>query len=215
MAKISNGGRALSKNEKVLLGALCAAAVFFIVNMLVIEPNNQKIKPLKEEVEQLKAQVANISNIDSSIKMKEKELEGLKVEFDKATESIPKTDRYPEVVKDLEEMAAKSNITIASYSLSLPTVVSGQQSDTGESEQTNNASGLHSFNIQIKVNGVYTDVLTFINNIEGDSRIKEVVTLNSNNENSDINILYYVAGGINTEEYDFNEGSFGKSNPFN
>ena len=215
MAKISSGGRALSKNEKTLLGILCAAALFFIINSLVIEPNNKKIKPLKEEVSQLKAQVENISNLDSSIKVKEKELKDLKSEFEEATKSIPKTDRYPQVIKDLEGIASSSNVSIASYSLSLPTTFANQQSSDDSSESTNTSQGLQTFNVQIQLNGAYTDVLTFINKLESDSRIKEVVNLSSTKDSSNINILYYVAGTIDVEDYDFNNGEFGKENPFN
>ena len=215
MAKISSGGRALSKNEKTLLGILCAAALFFIINSLVIEPNNKKIKPLKEEVSQLKAQVENISNLDSSIKVKEKELKDLKSEFEEATKSIPKTDRYPQVIKDLEGIASSSNVSIASYSLSLPTTFANQQSSDDSSESTNTSKGLQTFNVQIQLNGAYTDVLTFINKLESDSRIKEVVNLSSTKDSSNINILYYVAGTIDVEDYDFNNGEFGKENPFN
>ena len=213
MAKVSKGGRSLSKNEKILLGLLCAVALFFVVNILIIEPSNKKIKPLQDEVSALKDQVADINGLDSSIKEKEKELEGLKVEFEEASKSIPKTDRYPQVIRDIESMAGATSITVSNYSLSKPSTFASN--GTREDNVQNAQSGLQMFTVQMTLKGEYTNVLSFINKLESDSRIKEVITLSSTKDSSNISIVYYVAGGIDIEDYNFNDGSYGKSNPFN
>lgn len=213
MAKIGKGGRALSKNEKVLLGVLCAVALYFVVDILIISPSNEKLRPLQDEVNSLKEQVQNIEGLDASIKLKKKELEGLRLEFEEASKTIPKTDRSPEVIRDIESMAGESGITVSNYSLSKP--ITFDSNGSGESANQGSATGLQAFTIQMTITGDYVNVLSFINKLESDSRIKEVVSLSSTKDTSNISVTYYVAGSINIEEYNFNEGSFGKSNPFN
>lgn len=213
MAKMGKNGRAISKNEKILMAVLCAVSLFFIIDILIIEPSNRKIKPLKDEVKVLKEQVQNIEGIDSSINEKEGKLEGLKAEFEKASQTIPKTDRYPQVIKDIEGMSAATGTIVTNYTLSKPSTFASDEN--GENEEQNAQSGLQVFTIQMNVKGDYVNVLSFINKLESDSRIKEVISLNSKKDSSNISVVYYVAGSIDVEDYDFNEGSFGKQNPFN
>lgn len=210
---LNMSGRNLNKNEKFLIGVLTIVAVGFIGYTFIIEPSNKKLKPLKEKIIVLEEQVKAIENVELDISKKEKELEGLKVEYDKASETIPKTDRYPQVVRDIEGMASQSGVYIKDGVFGKPMVL-GDNQGVQDVTQSNPATGLTAFTINLKVKGNYVQVLEFVKTLESDTRILEVTNIYSSADEADIGIVYYVAGGVDVESYDFNTNSYGKGNLF-
>lgn len=217
---LKTSSRELSRNEKILLGVLCIIAIAFLVNTFIIVPSNTKLKPLKEEISLLQKQRTQLKTINLDIEKNEKELDTLKEEYNKASETISKTDRYPQIIRDIEDMANKSNIKIESQSFTKPALFTDEQgndvSNKEKDQATNGVSteGLASFTVDLNVKGSFVDLMSFIDKLEEDSRILEVQRFNSNDKGANIELVYYIAGGQEQEEYDFNDGNYGKGNIF-
>lgn len=213
---IAKSGRALAKNEKILLGIVMVMSISFLYWTLLLEPEMKKMKPLQEEVKVLKSQLKDASTIEKNIKVKGEELAGLKTEYDEATKIISKTDRYPQLIKDIREVASSNNVKIASESLGRPTVyIDETAATTTETPVENVASGLQTMSIALTLEGDFNNVLAFINKLEEDKRILEVQGFTSTDKGTTVNLMYYIAGGEEIEEYDFNSGTYGKDNLFN
>lgn len=217
---LKTSSRELSKNEKILLGVLCIIAIAFLINTFIIDPSNTKLKPLKEEISLLQKQKTQLKTINLDIEKNEEELDALKEEYNKASETISKTDRYPQIIRDIGDMANKSNIKIESQSFTKPALFTDEQEKDGNSQEkdqsTNVASteGLASFNVDLNVKGSFANLMNFIGKLEEDSRILEIEKFNSNDLGANIELVYYIAGGEEQEEYDFNSGNYGKGNIF-
>lgn len=216
---IAKSGRALGKNEKILLGTLMVLTITFIYWTLLLQPALNKIQPLEEEVKVLKSQIKNTSTIKSNIEEKESQLVELRVQYEEATKVVSKTDRYPELVKEIRELANMNNLKIVTEGLGAPTVFAQAASEVpaegGEAQAANPAEGLKTMAITLSLEGDFNNALAFINKLEEDKRILEVQSFNSTDKTTTVNLMYYIAGGEEAEEYDFNTGSYGKDNLFN
>ncbi|MGL4109458.1 type 4a pilus biogenesis protein PilO [Clostridium sp. LP20] len=213
--KLNKTGRAFNKNEKILIGVLSFLAIAALVYILIIAPSNKKLEPNMARIKSLEEQVNNIDSLQISIKDKEKELDGLKGQYDEATKSIPKTDRYPQVVRDIEGMASSAGIKINSGNFSKPQVIAANNNAVDDGMQKNQTEGLTAFTVALDITGNYNQCLEFIKSLEKDERILEVTTFTLNEkQDGAIGIVYYVAGGVEEESYDFNSGEYGKSNLF-
>ena len=217
---LKTSNRELSKSEKILLGGLCIVGIAFLANTFIIAPNNKKLKPLKSEISTLEKQITNLKTINLDIEKNEQELKVLKDKYNEASETIPRTDRYPQVVKDLEEMAGRAGVKIKTESFGKPAVFSNEEENQSNSEQSqsnntlNQMSGLSSFTVNLTIEGDFNKAMKFIDELENDSRILEVKDFSSNDKSTNITIAYFIAGGEEAEEFDFNNGSYGKGNIF-
>ena len=221
---LKKSSRELSKNEKILLGVVCLAAIAFVVNTFIIAPSNTKLKPLKDEISVMEKQINGLKTINVDIEKNEQELKVLKNKYNEASETIPKTDRYPQVVKDLEDMAKRAGVKIKTESFSKPAVFSNEQetqnanaADPNAPQQQGESSvtkGLSNFTVNLSIEGDFLQAMNFINELENDSRILEVQDFSSTDKATNITILYFIAGGEEMEEYEFNSGNYGKGNIF-
>lgn len=217
---LKTSNRELSKNEKILLGGLCVVAIVFLVNTLIITPNNKKLKPLKSEISILEKQIINLKTINLDIEKNEQELKILKDKYNEASEIIPRTDRYPQVVKDLEGISERAGVKIKTESFSKPAVFLNEEENQNNSEQSQNnntlnqMSGLSSFTVNLTIEGDFNKAMKFIDELENDSRILEVKDFSSTDKSTNITIAYFITGGEEAEEFDFNNGSYGKGNIF-
>ncbi|MGL4772975.1 MAG: hypothetical protein ACRC2K_05350 [Clostridium sp.] len=207
---INMSGKATSKNEKILIGAVAVLALVALCYMLIISPGMDKTKGTVQEIKVLEQKVEAAKTVRTSIELKEKELEKLKVEFDKATESMPKTDRMPEALFELENMANEAGLKSVRTELTKAELVKSEEQKQADSnnttQNTSNLQGLVSFNINVSFEGNADQTLAFIDKMEKSKRILVVgdVKLQEGNKSS-VAIVYYAAGANSEKEsYDFN-----------
>lgn len=216
MSKLAKSNREYGKNEVILIFSAVVIAVIVLYWYLILSPMLAKLEPLQTEVSELKTKVTNIDGLEVDIKNKEKQLEELKVEYDKSTKVIPKTDRYPELIKEIRTLASEVGVTIQSGNLGKPTLFTqGSDVQQGQVEGQAEPQGLKTMSLNIVVTGDFPKVLAFIKKLEDDKKILEVQQVVSNDKSTSITLLYYIAGGEEKEDYDFNNGSYGKENIFN
>ncbi|WP_194191827.1 hypothetical protein [Clostridium chrysemydis] len=222
MLKLKTSSRELTKSEKIILACAGILGTVFLINTFILTPLNKKLKPLEEDIKRLEAQAEGLQTISLDIAKNEKELTDLKGKYEEASKTIPKTDRYPEVIVELEDMAIQSKVKIYNSSFGEVSVV-GETKDEEEEKQKNDdevnteispISGLSTFTVNLTLNGKFNDLMAFVDKLENDNRILEVQNFTSSKEYSTLGIVYYIAGSNEKEDYDFNNGSYGKGNLF-
>lgn len=210
MLKLNRSGRAMTNSEKTLLTILLVICTLFLYWIILMKPAFEKVKPISEEVKQLQDRVDAIGSIQTRITEKESTLKGLQEQYNEATKIIPKGDKYPQLIKELREMSEATSIKISTYSLSEPTAYSA----TGQTTEATSVS-LNNYSVKLSVSGKYNDILAFIRKVEEDVRIADVKTVSFSKESANLELVYYVTGTISDEKYDFNNGAYGKEDPFN
>lgn len=215
---INLGLNTLSHKEKVLLLIVGILSVFFIYYSYFIIPTLDKLEPLEKEVEVLQNENLNYENIDNKIIIKEKEYNDLLDKYDEAANVLPKVDRYPELYKQLNEVASKNTIALENITMGKGQVYQQDQTSTGN-QNTNNGSGnkggLNTQQVTLSLKGDFTNILNLINDLEQGSRICEINSVKASKETTTIELTFYYAPGDMEENYDFNSGSYGKDNMFN
>lgn len=216
MKKIDLGLNKLSHKEKILLLIVAIMSVFFVYYNYLIIPTIDKLAPLETEVEALRNKTLNYENIENKIIIKEKEYNELKDKYNESARALPKIDKYPELSKDLNDLANKNTVTLQSIAMEKGQVY--QQGDTSKdasTPSTSNKGGLSTQKVTLSLKGDFSNILNLVNDLENGSRICEINSITSTKESSTINLTFYYAPGDMEENYDFNSGSYGKDNMFN
>jgi Tfp pilus assembly protein PilO len=216
MKKIDLGLNKLSHKEKILLLIVAIMSVFFVYYNYLIIPTMDKLAPLETEVEALRNKTLNYENIENKIIIKEKEYNELKDKYNESARALPKIDKYPELSKDLNDLANKNTVTLQSIAMEKGQVY--QQGDTSKdasTPSTSNKGGLSTQKVTLSLKGDFSNILNLVNDLENGSRICEINSITSTKESSTINLTFYYAPGDMEENYDFNSGSYGKDNMFN
>ena len=201
--KTKTNGRATTKNEKLFLYVLGLLSIFALCYLFIIAPGEQKTEGLKAEVKTLEAQLESLKMIDYDIEQRKKTLDDIMVQYNEATTSLPKTDRYPEVFRDLEKMVSESGLQQSEVYFKEAQVV---QLGAPEEEQKDSSAlkGMRKNEINYSVTGSMDNVLTFIDKLENYDRIAELNSFTHNGEECTIVFSLYDSGEGGKEEYDFN-----------
>ncbi len=216
MKKIDLGLNKLSHKEKILLLIVAIMSVFFVYYNYLIIPTMDKLVPLETEVEALRNKTLNYENIENKIIIKEKEYNELKDKYNESARALPKIDKYPELSKELNDLANKNTVTLQSIAMEKGQVY--QQGDTSKdasTPSTSNKGGLSTQKVTLSLKGDFSNILNLVNDLENGSRICEINSITATKESSTINLTFYYAPGDMEENYDFNSGSYGKDNMFN
>ncbi|VYU21170.1 type 4a pilus biogenesis protein PilO [Clostridium paraputrificum] len=199
--KSKTKGRATTKNEKVVLYVLGILSIFALCYLFIISPGEEKTKNLKQEIKNLESQLVSVQSIDYDIEQRKKTLDELMVKYKEATVTLPKTDRYPEVFRDIEKMVTESGLSASNGSFGKASVITiGAE----EGQDTSNLKGMRKVQITYSIKGDINKVLSFIDKLENYDRIAELNSFNHSAENCSIVFSFYDSGEGGVEEYDFN-----------
>lgn len=199
--KSKTKGRATTKNEKIVLYVLGILSIFALCYLFIISPGEEKTKNLKQEIKSLESQLVSVQSIDYDIEQRKKTLDELMVKYKEATVTLPKTDRYPEVFRDIEKMVTESGLSASNGSFGKASVVTV---GTAEGQDTSNLTGMRKIQITYSIKGDINKVLSFIDKLENYDRIAELNSFNHSGENCSIVFSFYDSGEGGVEEYDFN-----------
>ena len=199
--KSKTKGRATTKNEKVVLYVLGILSIFALCYLFIISPGEEKTKNLKQEIKNLESQLVSVQSIDYDIEQRKKTLDELMVKYKEATVTLPKTDRYPEVFRDIEKMVTESGLSASNGSFGKASVITV---GTAEGQDTSNLTGMRKIQITYSIKGDINKVLSFIDKLENYDRIAELNSFNHSGENCSIVFSFYDSGEGGVEEYDFN-----------
>lgn len=205
---LSSKGTATTKNQKLLLYIIGIACVFTLCYLFIISPSITKTQGITAEISQLKNQLKEAESLDFDIKAREKQYNDLLAKYNEATTSLPKTDRYPQVAKEVETMASECGLTTLGSEFSPAKVVeTAENNKKNEDSKENNKAlkGMRTIKVTYVVNNDMGKALIFIDKIENYNRIAEINEINQSPSGISITFSLYDSGeGGEREEYDFN-----------
>jgi Tfp pilus assembly protein PilO len=224
----------LSKREKILVSVGTIVLVFYLYFSFFLNPTYQKIKAQNNVIQEKKNQIANIGELKKSNIANSEKLKDLKTKFSKGFNELPTNEKNPEIARDLDSIAKKSNVTVNSLTFGIGSSTNVAD-DTNPSATPNDATNKkdessnvnHKVNIlpvTLIINGDFPAILNFTKNIEEDDRLAQIVSINISSKGdasiilqSNILINYYYTEGENgvNPTYDFKDDKAGKSNLFN
>ena len=228
--------RSITKREKYLIIILGLALVVFGYSRFFLMPVLDNIKTSQQNVDNYKIQVNELKNMAISNIRLRKNLEAVEVKYTEALKHLPAFEKDPEIAYNVKSMADQSQVKINSIVLSdsilylegaaNQTVVNNTNPPENNSTEASNTMApggekIYSVPVSINASGSsYTNVMDFVNLIETDPRIAVVNTLNivkQQNISLTMNFVYLFTLDNTNEKltYDFNNGIYGKPNPFN
>lgn len=203
--KLNRSGSATTKNEKLLFAVLGVICVAVICYLFIISPGVDKSKVITEEIKNLELKLKEVENIDDTIAAKQKELDTLMVKYNEAAAGLPKTDRYPQLSKDIEKMSIESGLTSVKATFYEPKLVNFKN-PSGEKQSTENTNlqGMQYIQVDYYIENDIEKVLTFVDKLEKDDRIADICAIKQTDKSIAVQVFFYLAGGEEKEEYDFN-----------
>lgn len=234
----------LSKKDKIILSStiivvsLVFGLKFLILPQLEQYTNNLLTLDMKREEQ------SRISMIPAQNKILEEKQEELKEQYDLALEEISKTPAVAQIIYDLKALMITSGVEMKSLSFSSSDVSEEDiassdgvitdengvvtEIDRGldigssqeESSQTESEQAVEKQIVNISLSGEYENIIKFIKSIENYSRISDVSDISlSTGEgsllNANLTANFYNLNYNERENYDFNDGTYGKENSFN
>lgn len=210
--KLNKSGAASTKNEQVLLGVLGILCVATMCYLFIISPGMEKSKVYSEEIKALELKLKEVENIDQTITAKQKELDTLMVKYDEASAGLPKTDKYPQLFRDVENMATESGLTSIKSTFYEPRLVEFKDNATdpkgtttdAQKEQNDKLEGMKYLQVDYHIQNDIDKVLAFVDKLENDDRIADIGAIKQTDSGIVVQVFFYVAGGEEKEEYNFN-----------
>lgn len=234
----------LSKKDKIILSStiivvsLVFGLKFLILPQLEQYTNNLLTLDMKREEQ------SRISMIPAQNKILEEKQEELKEQYDLALEEISKTPAVAQIIYDLKALMNTSGVEMKSLSFSSSDVSEEDiassdgvitdengvvtEIDRGldignsqeESSQTESEQAVEKQIVNISLSGEYENIIKFIKSIENYSRISDVSDISlspgeGNLLNASLTANFYNLNYNERENYDFNDGTYGKENSFN
>lgn len=234
----------LSKKDKVILSStiivvsLVFGLKFLILPQLEQYTNNLLTLDMKREKQ------SRISMIPAQNKILEEKQEALKEQYDLALEEISKTPAVAQIIYDLKELMTTSGVEMKSLSFSSSDVSEEEIAsndgvitdengvvteidrglDIGNSQdenyKTESEQAVEKQIVNISLSGEYENIIKFIKSIESYSRISDVSNISlsigdGNLLNASLAANFYNLNYQERENYDFNNGTYGKESSFN
>ncbi|MBU3090569.1 hypothetical protein KPL35_00485 [Clostridium sp. CF011] len=224
-----------SKREKLLVIVGTILVILYPYYNLFLKPISQKIKIVNQSISDKKIECDSIEKFNGSNISNTEKLEDIKNIYNESVKVLPENERNPEISYSINTFAAKNKIKLISVAFGQSVNYSSKNSVNNSANITANASEVDSsidstnhklmfVPVTVIINGDYSSVLSFISDIEGDSRLAEIVDISmsstqgeSKGPQATIVLNYYSTEGTikNKPSYDFKDDNVGKSNLFN
>lgn len=226
--------KGVSKKDKIILTFTIIISVGAVMFKFLLLPQLTKYTDNinKLSMAQSEYSIAKVAEAKNTILKSDNET--LKTQYTSAINEFPRTPEVAQITYDLEAMIRTSGVKLDS-------IVFESGKAEAEAEESNNPldeidrgvlgqdapdltvqsnSAITTENIDISISGSYKSVLDFIREIESYERIAEVsdISIDSGLDgsvNASITANFYNLNYSDDENYEFNEGSYGKENPFN
>ena len=227
--------KAQSKKDKIILASttiivsVVLSLRFAILPQLEIYTNNLM------RLDQLNAEVARVKRLPQENKILEEKAEELQVLYENALVKLPKTPELAQVAYDIRYFVRDTNVELFSLGFSEGQVGEDEIAKKDEVKTDENGvvteidRGLEGGNTQttevapeqaVSVSGLHKDIMSFIKKIENYSRIADVsnISLSKGEDkklNASITANFYNLNYEEKENYEFNDGIYGREDSFN
>ena len=232
----------LSKKDKIILSStIIVVSLVFGLKFLILPQLEQYTNNLIT-LDMKKTEQSRISMIPSQNKILEEKQEELKAQYDLALEEISRTPALAQIIYDLKALMNTSGVEMKSLSFSSSDVSEEDiassdgvitdengvvtEIDRGISggempdQQIESEQAVKKQIVNISLVGEYENIIKFIKSIENYSRISDVSDISlspgeGNLLNASLTANFYNLNYNERENYDFNDGTYGKENSFN
>jgi type IV pilus assembly protein PilO len=227
----------LSKSEKFLIALLLIIVVAYVYFQYLIMPVSNDISAVKSKIEEYNNELLQIRIFTASNKKLSEDINTLKEKQVEYQDFLPNTDKAAEVIRDFKKLGDSNKLIINSLALGQASEYTTQDNAQKASENNNSEANNNQANstqesivksmmlpVTITVSGDYKGILEFIKSIEEGTRIIEVTSVNISSEGNDkensikasiiANILFIQDGTKVKNQYDFNNGIYGKEDLF-
>ena len=232
----------LSKKDKIILSStIILVSIVFGLKFLILPQLEQYTNNLMI-LDSKRAEQSRLSSITIENKALEEKQKELQEQYDLALEEISKTPAVAQIIYDLKGLMTRSNVEVKSLSFSDSDVSEDEiksndevatdengvvtEIDRGISggempeQQIESEQAVKKQIVNISLVGEYENIIKFIKSIENYSRIADVSNISlspgeGNLLNASLTANFYNLNYQEGENYDFNNGTYGKENSFN
>ncbi len=232
----------LSKKDKVILSStIIVVSLVFGLKFLILPQLEQYTNNLMT-LDSKRAEQSRLASITIENKALEEKQKELQEQYDLALDKISKTPAVAQIIYDLKELMSKSNVEVKSLSfsdsdVSEEEITSNDEVKTDENgvvteidrgisggempdQQIESEQVVKKQIVNISLVGEYENIINFIKSIENYSRIADVSNISlstgeGNLLNASLTANFYNLNYQEGENYDFNNGTYGKENSFN
>ena len=232
----------LSKKDKIILSStIILVSIVFGLKFLILPQLEQYTNNLMT-LDSKRAEQSRLASITIENKALEEKQKELQEQYDLALDEISKTPAVAQIIYDLKELMSKSNVELKSLSfsdsdVSEEEITSNDEVKTDENgvvteidrgisggempdQQIESEQAVKKQIVNISLVGEYENIINFIKAIENYSRIADVSNISlstgeGNLLNASLTANFYNLNYQEGENYDFNNGTYGKENSFN
>lgn len=232
----------LSKKDKIILSStIILVSIVFGLKFLILPQLEQYTNNLMT-LDSKRAEQSRLSMITIENKALEEKQKELQEQYDLALEEISKTPAVAQIIYDLKGLMSRSNVEVKSLSfsdsdVSEEEITSNDEVKTDENgvvteidrgisggempdQQIESEQAVKKQIVNISLVGKYENIINFIKSIENYSRIADVSNISispgeGNLLNASLTANFYNLNYQEGENYDFNNGTYGKDNSFN
>jgi len=232
----------LSKKDKIILSStIILVSIVFGLKFLILPQLEQYTNNLMT-LDSKRAEQSRLASITIENKALEEKQKELQEQYDLALDEISKTPAVAQIIYDLKELMSKSNVELKSLSfsdsdVSEEKITSNDEVKTDENgvvteidrgisggempdQQIESEQAVKKQIVNISLVGEYENIINFIKAIENYSRIADVSNISlstgeGNLLNASLTANFYNLNYQEGENYDFNNGTYGKENSFN
>ena len=232
----------LSKKDKIILSStIIVVSLVFGLKFLILPQLEQYTNNLMT-LDSKRAEQSRLASITIENKALEEKQKELQEQYDLALDKISKTPAVAQIIYDLKELMSKSNVEVKSLSfsdsdVSEEEITSNDEVKTDENgvvteidrgisggempdQQIESEQAVKKQIVNISLVGEYENIINFIKSIENYSRIADVSNISlstgeGNLLNASLTANFYNLNYQEGENYDFNNGTYGKENSFN
>lgn len=232
-----------SKKDKIILASTIIIGTVVLGLKFLLLPQLEGYANNLMTLDRLNAEYSRVRRLPEENKVLEERAEELKILYEDALVKLPKTPEVAQITYDIKYFVKDTNVELFSLGFSEGEVGEDQivrkdevttdengmvtEIDRGvenlQTDQTQEVVSEHSVKkqiVSISVSGLYKDIMSFIKKIENYSRIADVSNISlSNGEdkklNANITANFYNLNYEEKENYDFNDGTYGREDSFN
>ena len=232
----------LSKKDKIILSStIILVSIVFGLKFLILPQLEQYTNNLMT-LDSKRAEQSRLASITIENKALEEKQKELQEQYDLALDEISKTPAVAQIIYDLKGLMSRSNVEVKSLSfsdsdVSEEEITSNDEVKTDENgvvteidrgisggempdQQIESEQAVKKQIVNISLVGEYENIISFIKAIENYSRIADVSNISlstgeGNLLNASLTANFYNLNYQEGENYDFNNGTYGKENSFN
>lgn len=172
----------MKKSNIIIL--IVSILVFLAASGFLIKPMMSEIKDYESQKESIGISILNFKSIKE--KLSQQKRIQLNADLDKMQETLPEDPGIPDLLVQIQALAASSGVAVSNFSFSLADNKSGSLLSASDANLSGKAQeGFPKLGINLSVSGVYSSIKSFMRTVENNIRIMDIISLRITGPKSD------------------------------